>query len=443
MPSPDSQRQAQLRALIQTFLTERLNGKLEALKPDDPKRTAAEEHYSFANWIDNAAKRSTRLQFCVTHTLKPIHAYAKGTSLGVVPSKMARLDVIGSHCLGEEYAEDVVGDAAALDVYQFLKLAHEGRTLLELVLAQDADLQRAFSSNQDEARQWMDTFATQVRPRGAPATHGYAKQLYWCVGDGTDADVRQDDHYHLLAPLFASALAHRVWQTLQEHRFGDTANDARHARKDGQFSDTPVHEYPHLAVRKMGGTKPLNISQLNSERGGNNPLLASLPPLWQTREQAPHTSRRLMARFGYRPEVKLVAHRLRAFLESNPPKNLQTRQRRDAMVFELLDEWMQFSATVRTLTPGWSQAPACSLSAAQKNWLDPEGVAQAATQAQAPAPDADDTFDAIAEDFARWLNGQLRDPLPLGDPEFLHWRKLAREDLAQDAWVLEEAADVC
>ncbi len=431
-------RQAQLRELIQTFLTERLNGKLEALKPDDPKRAQEEERFSMASWIPNAAKRSLSLKY-VTHTLKPIHGYAEGTELKIELQSLASLNEVGSHCLGEVYELDITGNAAYLDVPKFLKLEYEGKTLLELARVNDADLGAAFSSNPEEANGLLQTFASLLESRGTPASHGYAKQLYWRVDD----DAHDDASYHLIAPLFGSALAHTVWQTLQEHRFGDTAKAARQARKDGADSDTPVHEYPHLAVRKMGGTKPQNISQLNSERGGNNPLLASLPPLWQTREQLPLSSKRLMARFGYRPEVKQTLQRLRQFLESNPPANLETRQRRDAMVFDLLDEWLQLSATLRTVAPGWSQRPECQLSAAQKHWLDPEGVSQAALDASAQAPDVDDTLDTVAADLARWLNDQLRDPLPVGDPELAHWRTLVRGDLAQEAWALQEATDVC
>ena len=431
-------RQAQLRELIQTFLTERLNGKLEALKPDDPKRAQEEERFSMASWIPNAAKRSLSLKY-VTHTLKPIHGYAEGTELKIELQSLASLNEVGSHCLGEVYELDITGNAAYLDVPKFLKLEYEGKTLLELARVNDADLGAAFSSNPEEANGLLQTFASLLESRGTPASHGYAKQLYWRVDD----DAHDDASYHLIAPLFGSALAHSVWQTLQEHRFGDTAKAARQARKDGADSDTPVHEYPHLAVRKMGGTKPQNISQLNSERGGNNPLLASLPPLWQTREQLPLSSKRLMARFGYRPEVKQTLQRLRQFLESNPPANLETRQRRDAMVFDLLDEWLQLSATLRTVAPGWSQRPECQLSAAQKHWLDPEGVSQAALDASAQAPDVDDTLDTVAADLARWLNDQLRDPLPVGDPELAHWRTLVRGDLAQEAWALQEATDVC
>jgi len=424
--------------LIQAFLSERLDGKLEKLEPDDPKRAELQLQFEFRAWMEDAARRSAQIQ-CATHTLKPIHPDARGTNLYVAPQDLPLLNEVGSHCLGNIYANDVVGNAAALDVFKLLKLTYEGRTLLQLSCAQDADLAHALSADLDEARQWMNAFATLVQPRGTPASHGYAKQLYWRVED----DAHDDASYHLIAPLFSSSLAHNVWQTLQEHRFGDTAKAARQARKEGADSNTPVHEYPHLAVRKMGGTKPQNISQLNSERSGNNPLLASLPPLWQTREQVPLSSKRLMARFGYRPEVKQTLQRLRAFLESNPPANRDTRQQRDAMVFDLLDEWLQLSATLRTVEPGWSQRPECQLSTAQKHWLDPEGMAQAASDANTRLADLDDTLDAVAEDLARWLNAQLRDPLPLGDPEFDHWRNLVRGELAQDAWALEEAADAC
>ena len=174
-----------------------------------------------------------------------------------------------------------------------------------------------------------------------------------------------------------------------------------------------------------------------------NTSLASLPPLWQTREQVPLSSRRLMGRFGYRPEVKQTLLRLRQFLESKPPANLETRQRRDAIVFDLLDEWLQLSATLRAVAPGWSQRPECQLSVAQKHWLDPEGVAQAAHNASLQLPEVDDTLDAVAQDLARWLNGEWRDPLALGDAEFVHWRTLVREELEQDAGALQEAADVC
>ena len=89
MPTSYPERQAQLRALIQTFLTERLDGKLEALKPDDPKRAELQTQFAWRTWIDDAARRSAQIQ-CATHTLKPIHPDARGTRATLnKPSKIS------------------------------------------------------------------------------------------------------------------------------------------------------------------------------------------------------------------------------------------------------------------------------------------------------------------------------------------------------------------
>jgi CRISPR-associated protein Csy1 len=114
---------------------------------------------------------------------------------------------------------------------------------------------------------------------------------------------------------------------------------------------------------------------------------------------------------------------LRLFLLGDPPKNVATRQQVREWVQSLIDELVLFQAELLTLAPGWSQADECLLSADQRAWLDPEGQAPAAV-------DHDDASEAVAADFARWVNAQLLDPLPVGDDEFLEWRRLAREQFA-------------
>ena len=423
MPTSYPERQAQLRALIQTFLTERLDGKLEALKPDDPKRAELQTQFAWRTWIDDAARRSAQIQ-CATHTLKPIHPDARGTSLYVAPQDLPALDEVGSHCLGSVYADDVVGNAAALDVFKFLKLAHEGRTLLQLACAQDADLAQALSTEPAEAHQWMAAFAALVQPRGAPATHGYAKQLYWRVED----DAHNDASYHLIAPLFGSALAHTVWQTLQEHRFGDSAKAARQARKDGTDSETPVYEYPHLAVRKMGGTKPQNISQLNSERRGMNYLLSSLPPKWKVNAQRfpTHADSVFTRYFDSRPLVRQTVKTLRRYLESNPNPVKDTRDHRKELVDMLVDEMVNMAAELQhALPPGWTlDDPRFSaLNEDEQTWLD-------ALRAELPEEDdfanrwlAMEWPDAIGTRFGNWLNARLEGKLSFSDIEFRAWKK--------------------
>ena len=426
MSTLDPGRQVELRAVVSGFLTERLDSKLEKLSPDDPKYAEIRQQFDPPTWLDNAARRAGQLQ-AVTHSLKPLHPEAKGTNLYVAPDTLASLPLVGTHCLGAQLDMDVVGNAAALDVYKFLKLKHAGQTLLALSEARDPDWAAVLSPEPDTADAWMTAFAGLTAPRGKASSHTNAKQLYWLVGH----DPHNDADYHLLAPLYPTSLVHRVYTTVQDDRFSDAAKAARQARREGAHSERPVHEYTDLAVQQLGGTKPQNISQLNSERRGNNLLLASLPPNWRSLAVRPLLGvTSLFDRFSTRRPVREPAIQLRRFLESNPAPNQATRARVTDLVNTLVDELLYFTAELRSLPPGWSQLPECQLSVAQRHWLDPWAPA-----ADGDTPlDADDTATAIAGQFANWLNRRLRDPLPVGDPEFAAWRKLALDQINSDDW---------
>ena len=403
-------RQAKLRSLISDFLSDRLNAKLDKLAEDDPKRTELQAQFIPAVWLDDAAHRVGQIQ-AVTHSLKPIHPDARGSSLFCEPSALAPLDVLGSHALGATFDADVVGNAAALDVYKLLKLEHNGQSLLSLCIGADADLGAALSDDPATAASWMAAFAGLAQARGKFSSHTQAKQIYWPLGDPHD-----DASYNLLAPLYPTSLVHRVYQALQDDRFSDEAKAARAAKKANEWHERPVREYRHLAIQKLGGTKPQNISQLNSERRGDNCLLASLPPVWRAAAVKPlFAVESLFDVFQWRPEVRSLRAHMRKFLEADPASNVATRTHRDEIVESLLDELMQFTAEVQSLKPGWASDPQCDLPLAQRAWLDPDGV-------ESTPPDL---LERLTGGFANWLNAQLRDPLPVGDSEYLHWRKQA------------------
>ncbi len=434
------QRVADLRRTITEFLAARLNDKLEKLKGDDiepgilaAKRAELRQQFEPATWLNDAARRVTQIQ-AVTHTLKPIHPDARGTSLYRPPVELPDHGLLGSYCLGAEFAGDVTGNAAALDVYKFLKLPFEGHNLLALMLAGDADLPSALNDDPKLAIDWVAAFTSVTKPRGKASSHTFAKQLYWLTG----TDPNDDGSYHLLGPLFATSLAHQAFQTIYADRFSDAAKNARQARKDGLFTADVLHEYPNMAVQKLGGTKPQNISQLNSERRGDNYLLASLPPRWKSANLTPLLNTdSMLHRFGQRPDVKRGVEALLGFLKLDPSANLVTRERRDALVRDLTSELVVFGAEIRTLPPGWSQSPACHLSAAEKCWLDPEGVT--AVNEQPGQNLAADSTEQISQAFARWLSRNLRDPLPMGDPEYTHWRALAQAELEAEEWEMTDA----
>jgi CRISPR-associated protein Csy1 len=420
---PLSGRSAELRAAIERFLLERLDLKLKSLPDDDPKRAALAAQFEFTAWIDDAARRVGQIQ-AVTHALKGSHPDARGTSLYRPPNELAGHDgLVGSHSLGDQFAGDVVGNAAALDVYKFLRVQHQGRSLLDLMQAADEDLLAALDDDPARAKAWAAAFVAITQARGAVASHTQAKQVYWLVGD----DPLDDSAYHLLAPMYASSLAHTVFQTINRDRFGEDAKTARQARRAGTFSEQGYNDYPHLAVQKLGGTKPQNISQLNSERGGNNYLLASLPPLWVSPTVAPPLrTDSVFPRFGRRDTVKTVTRELKRFLESNPAGTEQTRSRRDDMVALLIDELFDLEQELSALPPGWSADTECRLPLFECRWLDPErveldeGFVAECTDLDWPAE--------LSDRFANWLNERLGGKLLLGDPEDAKWRKALREE---------------
>lgn len=427
--APDTGGKAGYRAAISAFLQERLQAKLDKLKPDAPQRDEVIASFAHDVWLASAAKRVEQIQ-AVTHSLKPIHPDARGTNLYVEPRTLLPLAELGSHALGERFVGDVVGNAAALDVYKLLKLEVNGRSLLTALLAHDADALAALHTDPAQAEKLRDAFVSLTQPRAeGPSSHTLAKQLYWLTG----TDACDDSHYILLAPLYATSLAHAVHAQVQEDRFGEANKAARQARRERKVHDGVFHDYPGLAVQNMGGTKPQNISQLNSERRGMNYLLSSLPPQWQASAMRlpVHATSVFDRLFIARPEVRRTVRALRVFLESDPDANLATREQREELLDALVDELVSLAAELQQiLSPGWSRDDERfkELAYEEALWLDPLR-AEIPEEAQfAHDWQYMDWPAAIGKAFAGWLNAQLRDKLPVGDAEAREWKKVLLTD---------------
>ena len=427
--APEAGGKAGYRAAISAFLQERLQAKLDKLKPDDPQRDEVIASFAHDVWLASAAKRVEQIQ-AVTHSLKPIHPDARGTNLYVEPRTLPPLAELGSHALGERFVGDVVGNAAALDVYKLLKLEVNGRSLLTALLAHDADALAALHTDPAQAQALRDAFVSLTQPRAeGPSSHTLAKQLYWLTG----TDACDDSHYTLLAPLYATSLAHAVHAQVQEDRFGEANKAARQARRERKMHDGVFHDYPGLTVQNMGGTKPQNISQLNSERRGMNYLLSSLPPQWQASAvRLPvHAASVFDRLFIARPEVRRTVRALRVFLESDPDANRAARERREELLDALVDELVSLAAELQQiLPPGWSRDDERfkELVYEETLWLDPLR-AEIPEEAQfAHDWQYMDWPAAIGKAFGLWLNAQLRGKLPVGDTEAREWKKVLLTD---------------
>ncbi|TAL91869.1 MAG: type I-F CRISPR-associated protein Csy1 [Rhodanobacter sp.] len=432
------------RAAIAGFIEARREAKLKS-KADDAD-TASK--YDYATWLADAARRVGQIQ-AVTHVLKATHPDARGSSLHVAPSQLPQHVEIGSHLLGSDYAEDVVGNAAALDVFKLLKLDVDGRRLLDWAQAGDADLQAALSDAAEQAQGWMQAFTSLVREETQPTSHPMAKQLYWLAGENPQDDAQ----YHLLQPMFSSTLAHAVHADIQAARFGEINKEARQARRDNKPGEHPYRDYRGLVARKLGGTKPQNISQLNSERGGVNYLFASLPPPAWAPRQGPDLRKldsvfdQIRGALFWFGEVREHLQVLADFLKTNPDQNKETRDRVAASVQAIGQELAMFGTAVQGRYPaGWTRDADCRLPRCEQLWLDPDRT-ELPLREDADYPqwheddvtfqqayDRGDWADEVATRFGLWLNGQLRkrsDELAvLGESEMRHFARQAILDVA-------------
>ncbi|WP_416769608.1 type I-F CRISPR-associated protein Csy1 [Pseudomonas sp. RHF3.3-3] len=414
------------RSAIAAFIDERKEAKLKGGEGDE----AQADKYEYGTWLADAARRVSQIQ-AVTHVLKATHPDARGSSLHIPPESLRQHAEIGTHVLGDQYADDIVGNAAALDVYKFLKREVDGKRLLDWFLANDEHLLTALSSDEATAQEWAAAFSSLVRPATSLASHGLAKQVYWCVnGDPTD-----DAGFHLLQPLFASTLAHAVHADIQSARFGEQNKLARQARRQGEPYDGVYRDYRGLVMRKLGGTKPQNISQLNSDRAGVNYLLASLPPIWdQSRPRSFMKIDSALEPFLHFEGVKEQLQSLCTLLESDPAAIKATRDQRKKIEQELARSLAAFGVVSREMfAAGWSRDPACELPLCERLWLDPDRVGLQPRedrleedQAFVSAFIGSDWADQVAQRFSLWLNAILRKRrLPVGDVEQAHWAKQA------------------
>jgi CRISPR-associated protein Csy1 len=414
---------AQIKAAINGFLQERLQPKLEKLTPEeDEQRQALLLDYLPANWIPDAARRVGQIQQ-VTHALKFTHPDARGSSLSVAGNVAAGEGMVGTHTVAKTLSPDVVGNAAALDVYKFLRLSVSGKTILDLAVADDPALAEAFSDDAGLAQAWMSALATLAQAKTQPASNKLAKQVYWPVGD---------KDYHLLAPLFPTSLVHGVWKRIREDRFSDEAKAAREAKRNELAHPHGYCEYPDMAIQNFGGTKPQNISQLNSERYGENFLLPSLPPNWKSAEIRPPVAVNSVFErvFGSRPRVRELVRILRDFLVSveHAGTTKRIRDKRAELAALIRDEAFQYAAELHQLEPGWSRQPECRLNSAEQCWLDPERAEDDADFASLRRKG--DWPEEVCRRFGNWLNGRLTTPnTPMGAIEAAHWREVLDKEM--------------
>ncbi|RZG49354.1 type I-F CRISPR-associated protein Csy1 [Acinetobacter wuhouensis] len=349
-----------IRELIEQYIQGRLNEKLEKLKEDDvEERNKLLEKYQPETWLEDASLRISQLRLA-THTPKQHHPDSKASAMFYSSSEKAH-DFVGSQ--GMQLDADVIGNAAVLDVFKLLRLQFQNVSLLERLLKADEELIAALALNQESAQiRYQRFLAFSQLPTELNAGR-LSKQVLF--------PVEQDD-YHTLVLLYPSSLAHRVYQQISSDRFSEESKKLREARFNKLHAEQESRQYPNLLVQNFGGSKPQNISQLNSDRRGSMWLLPSIPPTWQGQMvELPKGASVFTAYLTNRKDIKPLLGKLIALYRKEDRRNtVEFREERDELVVQLADCVLDMSFELQQSAPsGWTQQKSV-YSTAESFWLD-------------------------------------------------------------------------
>lgn len=392
---------------------------------------AAHEKYQLAAILEKGRKANGMT--IATHITKGIHPDLKikhTTNLAVCFEELPTLDELGSHVLNsQESLADATGDgaynASAYELYLLLDCKVEGATLGALLQSSDADAVSALGHEPVEAEQVAEEIVFLLENKCVkPATHALGKQIYWLSGTNPSSDK----DYCLLAPLYPASLVHQAYLQIHPTRYGLKNLTARKARRDGNVHECAYEEYPDWALQKMGGTKPQNVSHLNSERRGDNYLLSSLPPpAWKTNQRylPLHANSVFERAFGARRTVRATVKAFLAFLLTDPESNRHTRQKVDDFLDNLIDELIVYAGELQSQPAGWTLDERYdNLALSEKLWLDSQRAAMPDEGEFAQHWHRQEWPEQVGKRFAHWLNAQLQGKLPVGDAEAREWQRV-------------------
>lgn len=342
--------QSSLTESIRYYIAGRRQTKLEAFDKEAAKRSDADNaaiaaerrelelRYEPKAWLTDAAKRAGQINL-VTHAAKFTHGDSKSSS--IYSEAVAKEGYLSSAALSG-LEPDAVGNAAALDVAKLLQMrVEDGDSLLASLKRGDPSALTAFTDDVNQLNEWIAGFSRALSP-GAPASHKLAKQGYFPAGDG----------YHLLSPLFATSLVHAMHQKMVALRFGDEVKAIWKARREKTWHPTPLTLFPNSAEMHFGGTKPQNISYLNSVRGGRIWLLSCQPPQWKRSEKPPTNLRSIFRpgdQFDRRANsaIQLLVSLL---TKTGDYTNFRIREARDGYINELIDLLFDVAAELQRET---------------------------------------------------------------------------------------------
>ena len=236
------------------------------------------------------------------------------------------------------------------------------------------------------------------------ATDTHLRQVYFPIAEG---------EYHLLSVMPSSCLALEMYQRIRainSHK-KDCCN------KKSENYGKPCEEVTGLTMIGFGGTKPQNISALNSRCGGKAYLLSSLPPsLREVKVRVPRSDF-FKESIWYKSQSSAL-YRLHAYMKQER-NTMEIRKAIHDLVDEMIDAVLLVAYQIRAGAAGWSEEETyTALPRSQKIWLDDACM----EERNEPSWTGE-----IAAAFARWVVFSYEkllgeDAVSLGDAEWRNFK---------------------
>lgn len=383
------------------------------------KKESIVNKYEVRHWVDQASKNAGSISFA-THVSKLTHS--KINSMSVYDSIASnRSDQLVTASLTEMVVDGAVSGNQYAPIFQFLELELKGVKLAAALNESSNNCLSPFAINNEELTLWNKGFRKALSSDD-PSSHSLAKQIYFPVGDFTES---KSSAYHLLCHLKSSSLAHAIYLNLFDKR---NSNGLKKQYKEKKYSAEIHSDFPRRAELSVTASNHSNASQLNGARGGKLHLFSCQPPSWSEQLKSPTDKKSFFRKIFTSQSAGENVDYLRNFLLRFEKANLSIRnpERRkymDKWVNNIIDELLNYAASIQELPPGWSANENCQLQLEYQYLLDPCRNDEKFQNSRKLG----DWQSVVCDDFARSLNKELEGKDKKFTPQTEHrtmWRKL-------------------
>ena len=242
-------------------------------------------------------------------------------------------------------------------------------------------------------------------------TEDILKQVYFPIGQ---------NNYRLLTVMANSSILLELGRRL------NLINQTGRECKDKKTEKYGEHHYKIMnqTAVSYGGTKPQNISTMNSKTGGKSYMLESLPPLFNYKVRFP--KRNFFGEIVSWGDIKWELRQLSRLFKSDR-NNIVIREKIISLIAAIIDRVIVSATTIQNEPGGWSDERK-KLPWEQCIWLD---------DAQKKLREKDDWVHNVAMFFGRWLvqgysKANKGDGVVLGDDEMKYFASYLEELLLEE-----------